>query len=198
MNTIKELIDGNNNYLENGYKQDKDNLTNLVINGQKPHTLLITCCDSRISPSKIFDCEDGILFVHRAIGNIVPREEDLDSSMQSTLEYAVGILEVNNIMVCGHSHCGAYASIGNTNLPKGLNKWLSYVKRDLDKLNIGYTKDNAQTLEQEGVKLQIKNLMSYSLVKNKVEKKELNLYGTYFDIQRGKVLYYNSEVNKFI
>ena len=103
---MQEILEGINKfqtklfpYLEKRFKQ--------LAAKQQPHTLFVTCCDSRVIPSAITMTEPGEIFICRTIGNIVPAYGSEDRSVASAIEYAVNVLEVSNIVVCGHSDCGA-------------------------------------------------------------------------------------------
>jgi carbonic anhydrase len=104
-------------FKEKSYQKYKELFKDLAQHGQKPHTLFITCCDSRVDPSLITHTKPGEIFVLRNIGNMVPpyHEKEGTYSTLAAIEYAVLNLEVSTIIVCGHSHCGACEAIWNHN-----------------------------------------------------------------------------------
>ena len=79
--------------------------------GQSPSTMFITCADSRVVPSLILQSEPGDIFISRAVGNIVPPFGETPGGITSTLEYAVEVLKVRHVIICGHSDCGALKAV---------------------------------------------------------------------------------------
>ena len=113
MNAIKNLIRGNKLFRKYHFEEFKEDLHQLIANGQKPEVLFISCCDSRITTDFMIGSKPGDLFTLRNIGNFVP-PYSADGSFHgvaSAIEYAVSVLKVSNIIVCGHSHCGACQSL---------------------------------------------------------------------------------------
>ncbi len=130
MNPIKSLIRGNRLFRKYHYPDFKQELEELVKNGQKPSVLFISCCDSRITPDFMVGSKPGDLFVLRNIGNFVPPFSATGDfhGTASAIEYAVSVLNISNIIVCGHSNCGACQSLYQ-NIPKNdgfinIRKWL--------------------------------------------------------------------------
>ena len=166
--------------------------------GQSPHTFFIGCSDSRIVPNLFTSSDPGELFVVRNIANIVPPFDENNATYKCTasaLEYAVLYLEVENIIVCGHSDCGGLKALRypREELQKLPNviKWLSLVKNKLD-LN-----KSKEEIEKENIILQIKNLLTYPFVKEKVKEGKLNIYGWYYIFEEGKVYNYNYQTMEF-
>jgi carbonic anhydrase len=130
MNAIKNLVRGNKLFRKYHYIDYEEEVHESIKNGQKPQTLLITCCDSRITPDLMLGAKPGDLFVLRNIGNFVPPfcKNGNFHGTASAIEYAINVLKVKNIIVCGHSHCGACQSLHNT-IPDNkdfinIKKWL--------------------------------------------------------------------------
>lgn len=157
--------------------------------GQAPHTFFITCSDSRICPNKMTNTDFGELFVVRNAGNSLPKASvQSGDADKATLEYAVKALGVKEIVVCGHSHCGAIGA-----LMQGVDsKQLPHVASYLEKLKP--LKDKAQKEDmkverviEENVRFQLENLLTYDFVREKVEAKELKLEGWVYEIESGNV-----------
>ena len=111
---IARLIDGYKTFYDEYFVKNKDVYEKLVKDGQAPKTLVISCSDSRVDPSIIFNTEPGDIFVIRNVANIVPPYEDERVGYHSTsaaIEYAVLHLKVENIFVFGHSHCGGLKTL---------------------------------------------------------------------------------------
>ena len=173
--------------------------------GQKPHTFYIGCSDSRIVPNLITKTMPGEVFVVRNIANIVPPYDINDGTLKCTasaLEYAVKYLEVENILVCGHSNCGGLKALfyppEKLEALPNVKKWLEIID-DVKKIveNIHDPKLREWEIEQLNVIKQLDNLMTYPFVKEKVEEGKLNLIGWYYIIETGEVYNYNSEKNEF-
>lgn len=206
MDTIKNLIRRNKLFQKYHINEFKDELKESIKSGQKPEALLISCCDSRITPDFMFGNRPGDLFVLRNIGNLVPAyQSDNDSfGVLASIEYAINILEVSHVIVCGHSHCGACQSLYEE-LPSDTNniqKWLEIAKPVKEFTLKSMSKENKEELyratEKNSVIFQIKNLLSYPIIKKKVGEKSLQIHGWYYDIEKGCLYIYDEQNNSFI
>ncbi len=172
---------------------------------QKPHTFYIGCSDSRIVPNLITNTMPGEVFVLRNIANIIPPYEINDGTYKcsaSILEYAVKYLEVENILVCGHSNCGGLKALfypkEKLNELPFVKKWLELVDDVKEAvIDIKDTKLRSWKVEQLNIVKQLDNLMTYPFVKERVKNGKLNLIGWYYVIESGEVYNYNKEKNKF-
>jgi len=173
--------------------------------GQKPHTFYIGCSDSRIVPNLITNTMPGEVFVLRNIANIIPPYEINDGTYKcsaSILEYAVKYLEVENILVCGHSNCGGLKALfypeEKLNALPFVKKWLELVDDVKEAvIDIKDIKLRSWKAEQLNIVKQLDNLMTYPFVKERVKSGKLNLIGWYYVIESGEVYNYNKEKNKF-
>lgn len=176
--------------------------------GQKPHTLFITCSDSRVDPNWITQTMPGELFIVRNIANLVPpyRETNEYVATTSAVEYAVLALEVENIIVCGHSNCGGcYACLcpgpSLDQLPH-TRRWmeLSADVRRYVQVNMGHAEPAAQAwmMEQMNVVEQLKHLMTYPYVFERVKNKTLQIAGWHYIIETGEIFIYNREKGEFL
>ncbi|MCX8028896.1 MAG: carbonic anhydrase [Brevinematales bacterium] len=186
-----------------------NNLKNLfeeLGKGQKPHTLFISCSDSRVIPELITNSNPGELFVIRNVANIVPKYDnsDISATVSSAIEYAVNVLEVQNIVVCGHHNCGGCAALHleeeKLNDKPNLKKWVS-LSKDVGQKAREIVKDDphklAITTEQLNIVKQLENLMTYPFIKEKVQNGKLKIYGWYYVISTGEILNYNYEKQVF-
>ncbi|HET6882036.1 MAG TPA: carbonic anhydrase [Pirellulales bacterium] len=176
---------------------------------QAPDALFITCSDSRVVPELMASTDPGDLFVMRNVGNMVPPataegSSTGDVSEASALEFAVLVLNVEDIIVCGHSECGAMkAALGQTSLEQtpNLSKWLHYATSATFRLDQEGPLDGALSvhnqLSQMNVLVQLEHLMSYSIVQQRVRKGELHLNGWWFDIASGETLAYQRRTRSF-
>lgn len=172
---------------------------NELKSGQTPHTLFIGCSDSRVHAETLFQAKMGEIFQIRNIANIVPREEEADTNyaVVSAIEYAVKILDVKNIIVCGHSNCGGCAAIRKLtkyreDLPYTA-EWISqnifisdYIDREYPDMQ---EEDKLVMLEKLNAVQQLDNLMTYDFVRQRVESEDLKLLACYYDIGSGSVIF---------
>lgn len=206
MNIINNLIRGNKLYKKYQINEFKEALDDSVNNGQKPEVMLISCCDSRVTTDFMFGNKPGDLFVLRNIGNFVPpHSSSVDFySVAAAIEYALDILKVSHIIICGHSHCGAceslYKDIPEQNI--FIKKWLEIAKpvKDFtlrDKLIYPNREELYRATEKNSVIFQLKNLMTYPQVKERVENETLKIHGWYYNLLDGSLLVFQKETNSF-
>ncbi|RLA74247.1 MAG: carbonic anhydrase [Epsilonproteobacteria bacterium] len=204
---IQKLIQGHKKFKDNIYKNYKQDFEALIENGQKPKVLFIGCSDSRVSPDLIFHSRPGDMFTTRNIGNFVPPYKVNDDFHGTTavIEYAVNILKVEDIIVCGHSHCGACKALFDDNIKQDKNlshvaKWLElgYEAKEIAK-NIcqGDKSKLAKTVEQESIKIQLKNILTYPMINRLVKTNKINIHGWYYDIPNGTISNYDKNKNIF-
>ena len=190
------------------FKKNKESLLNLVISGQSPKALFIGCSDSRVIPDLMVQSNPGDLFVIRNVGNFVPPfKPDTDfHATASGIEYAVSVLKVQEIIICGHTHCGAcnhlYENIEDPSLVH-TKKWLELGESAKTSaiLSLGADapkEDLLRLTEKLSVIKQIENILTYPVVKKRFEDGELSIHGWYYDIETGKIEYYNAETYEFL
>lgn len=204
---VNDIVNGYEEFRDKKFKKYKNRFVDLVKQGQKPKVLFITCSDSRVIPNLFTNTDPGDMFIVRNIGNMVaPYSADTDyHSTAAAVEYAVSVLGVSDIIVCGHSHCGAidglYKDLGDDSSFIHVRKWLELGKRAKDYValtmpNASY-KDKLQATEKISVVFQLFNLLTYPQVGKKVEEGTLNLRGWYYKIQSGQLEYYDDESCSF-
>ena len=204
------LLDGNKVFREKKVKKIQDKLIDLADNGQNPKALFIGCCDSRVIPNLITLTDPGDLFITRNIGNFVPPYEPNDDyhATASAIEYAISALKVKDIIVCGHSHCGAIEGLYHSDqLDRQkfvhVRRWLKlgerakrYAEEILDE-NVDM-REKLEFTEKMSAVFQLDNLLTYPAVKEAVEAGELTLNAWHYDIKSAKVEYYDKDKGKFI
>jgi carbonic anhydrase len=184
-------------------------LSHLADVGQTPQALFITCADSRIVPADLVNADPGDLFVLRNIGNIIPTwtgEPGSDDSVGSAIEFAVDVLKVHSIVICGHSECGAMKALlgGHEALGGSLGRWLGHATSALDR----HAHAPAQTqppsttphnaLARTNVVEQIERLQTYPSVQRALNAGHLRLYGWFFDLKRAKVTVWDPATGSFV
>ncbi len=155
-----------------------------LANGQSPKTLMITCSDSRIDPSLVTQTEPGELFVIRNAGNLVAPYDHGNgetSGEWATIEYAISVLKVKEIVICGHSDCGAVkaARSGEPTGLKAVDAWLQHAAKPEG--------DSLESLISRNVSLQLDNLLTHPIVNDAVKAGKLELYGWVYHIGSGQV-----------
>jgi carbonic anhydrase len=194
---INSLIQGHFDFQNVKFKQNEQRFKDLVENGQSPKALFIGCSDSRVVPDVITGSLPGDLFVTRNIGNLVPpfKPDEEYHATAAVIEYAVTHLKVSDVIVCGHSHCGAISSLYKE-IPKDsknihINKWLDLAEPAKKIAMMSHRQasleDRLRYTEKISVLFQLQNLMSYPAVKEAVEAGELFIHAWYFDIETGEI-----------
>jgi carbonic anhydrase len=203
---MKKLIEGAVAFRQNDFEKHEKLFSELG-KAQKPHTLFIGCSDSRLVPEMITTTQPGELFMIRNVANIVPPYQHSGEYLAtlSAIEFAVQALEVENIVVCGHSNCGGCAALYMQEeyfrkLPH-TSKWLELALPVKNKvLNIlpeGNHASREWLTEQMNVVEQIQHLLTYPYIAEKYEKRELNISGWYYIIETGEIFSYNAEKGFF-
>lgn len=169
--------------------------------GQSPHTFMITCSDSRIDPNLVTQSQPGEIFLLRNAGNIVPAYGSGLHGETATIEFAVLGLQVRNIVICGHRHCGAMAGLaGKVNLESlpAMRRWLEHARAAETCLKGQPPQANCRDYIEENVLVQVQNLKTHPAVYAGVRAQELNIFGWNYDFESGDVSMYHTKENKFI
>jgi carbonic anhydrase len=202
---IKRIIAGLNEFHDNYFVAHRELFEHLS-HGQNPEVLFITCSDSRIDPFLITQSQPGDLFVIRNVGNIIPPYGRLNNGEAAGIEYAVEALGVRDVVICGHSHCGAMKGllqIGNLaqQMPS-VYEWLRYHAESTRRLVMdnyqGYPHEKLLkiTIEQN-VLTQVENLETYPVIRSKLHSNQLTLHAWIYEIESGEVFAYDAEDGKF-
>jgi len=206
-NRLHEFEKGHEAFQKVKFNQSKERFKKLVSEGQNPKALFIGCSDSRVMPAMITGSKPGDLFIVRNIGNFVaPYNPDADyHATASAIEYATSILEVSDIIVCGHSHCGAiealYKDIEQT--PENIHtiKWLDLGQEAKKVAMLAYRNESEEKMlrytEKISVVYQIDNLLTYPGVKRRVDDGTLFLHAWYYNMENGEIEYYDDDNYEF-
>lgn len=178
----------------------------LVREGQSPKALFIACADSRVSPEHITQSGPGELFVCRNAGNIVPPFSQVNGGVSSAIEYAVVALGVNDIVICGHSDCGAMKGLLDTKalatMPS-VAAWLRHSHAAQQIVCEAYPADldpklHVRALALENVVVQLNHLRTHPSVAAGLARGDLRLHGWFFEIESGEVLAYDGAQTRFV
>jgi carbonic anhydrase len=205
---MKKVIRGIVDFRQNMRPMCKDRFAQLAL-GQRPDALFIACSDSRVVPNLFASSDPGDLFVVRNVGNLIPPcgEEGRsisDESEAAAIEFALLNLPVSEIIVCGHSECGAMrALVENSQLDQAPNlmSWLRHGKKGLKKFQegspLGCGLERHNQLSQLNVLAQIEHLKTYPIVQKRVNEGSLRLHGWWFDIKEADVYQYDEADRRF-
>ncbi|WP_321368363.1 carbonic anhydrase [uncultured Desulfuromusa sp.] len=206
MADVTKFLSGMEAFQQQHFGENRELATSLV-KGQKPQALLIGCCDSRVDPALLMDCDLGDLFILRNIANLVPPylKNDDYHGVSSSLEYAVCYLEVSDIIILGHSECGGIealmATANGEEAGEFIGKWVNIAASARDKVLQEMPDESparkARACEREAVLVSLKNLMTFPWVKERVSKGQLSLHGWYYNISTGQLKYYNQLTGEF-
>ncbi len=176
-----------------------------LANGQTPETLFITCSDSRINPNLVTQTQPGDLFILRNAGNIIPPHGAANGGEGATVEFAVAGLGVRDIIICGHSHCGAIKGLLDQDSLKDLpavRSWLSHAEATRLIMRTKYTDrtGSAQltTAVEENVLVQLENLRTHPTVAAGLAQGMLKLHGWVYKIETGEVFAYDPKFGQFV
>ena len=198
-------FDGYKKFKKEYFKDNKKLFKELEM-GQNPHSMIITCSDSRINPALLLDAQPGELFIARNIGNVVPPYLPAKGSTQAAIEYAVNALDIPRVIVLGHSNCGACAHMyhepkeSDPSMPH-VEQWLKYIVPARSAAMLEVHADPQQNIfeltEKHNIMVSLQRLMEYPYIQNRLVKDEISLEGWWFDIGTGKVEVYNFSTRHF-
>ena len=192
------LLDGNKEWSKAKLANEPEFFNNLT-KGQTPHYLWIGCSDSRVPANEITNTKSGEIFVHRNVANLVVHT---DLNLLTVLNYAVDVLHVEHIIVCGHYGCGGVvAAMNNEDYGGVINKWLRNIKEVYalyaNELNAIQDKnDRANRLVELNVMEQVKNLAKTSVVQKAWEKRALAIHGWVYGFNNGIITDLDCMINE--
>lgn len=201
---MKKLVEGFYRFREEVFPNKQDLFAKLALE-QHPRALFITCADSRVVPDLITQSSPGDLFICRNAGNIVPPYGERIGGVSATIEYAVLGLGVRNIIVCGHSDCGAMRAVLHPeklyDMPT-VASWLFHAEtaRRIVHENYGDAaeEERLEALIHENVLAQLDHLRTHPSVGARLARGELNLYGWVYRIDTGEVKGYDADLGEFV
>jgi carbonic anhydrase len=205
---MRNLIAGIHRFHDRYWSANRELYQRLAEHGQFPEALFITCCDSRVDPLTITHGKPGDLFIVRNIGNFVPpySEDHPDGSgVAAAVEYAVIQLGVNDIIVCGHSDCGALKALYNDRSTLAgsphIARWLAHGDRTMAVVAANYPdrspEERYEVTAGENVLLQVENLWTYPVVQKAAGEGRLHIHAWYFEIGTGTVFRYSPEREQY-
>ncbi len=203
---MRKLIEGIVEFRKNLTDEYRDLFAKLAL-GQKPDALFIACSDSRVVPNLFASTNPGDVFVLRNVGNLIPpySEGDLENSAQAAIEFSVFSLNISNIIVCGHSECGAIQALSTAEKMSccpHLSHWLKHAEESVKRVKNGFRimkgVSESNQISLANVLLQMEHISSYPFIREKIEKKEIRVHGWWFDIAHADVYCYEPSLNQFV
>jgi carbonic anhydrase len=200
---MHRLIRGFRKFHQNVFPERRVQFEKLAA-GQQPLALFITCSDSRIVPDMLTQTEPGELFVLRNAGNLVPPSTATLSGEAATVEYAIQVLKVQDVIVCGHSHCGAITALLRPETLHGLpavEKWLGHaehVRREIEEQNLSADGDDLLTTAiKANVVVQVNHLRTYAALAEAEARGDVQLHGCFYRIETGEVSVFDEPSRRF-
>jgi carbonic anhydrase len=202
---MEKILAGVHRFRQIVYRENREFFEQLEGKQQRPMALFITCADSRVNPNLITQTEPGDLFLVRNAGNIVPPYGAGIGGEAATIEYSVEVLGIRNIIVCGHSQCGAMKALLDaescTHLPS-VRAWCQHAEATRRIVQQKYRglapTELAVAATEENVLVQMNNLSTHPSVAARLSSGELSVYGWYYDIGGGRILQYDQHQGRFL
>jgi len=189
---FKKIVDGYALFKNKYVHGDSSVMSTLAREGQKPQIMVVACCDSRVDPAVILQCDPGDLFVVRNVANIVPpyEKDEKHHGTSAALEFAIDFLKVEHLILLGHSQCGGIQALiqGRQSMPNDfISNWVSIVKKP------GVDCQHADDYAKLSLEQSYENCMSFPWIKDKVMQQKLMIHLWFFDIEQGQIFQYNAQ-----
>ena len=208
MPEIRKLLQGFQRCRVKSFEPNRELFNRLAMQGQTPRTLLIGCSDSRVDPAILTDSDPGEIFVVRNVANLVPPFETGGRYHRTSaaLEFAVCNLKVHSVVILGHSHCGGISALldgyGENDEGEGyIAPWVRIAAEArnevLERWPDASREFKQRACERAGVRVSLRNLLTFPFVRQRVDAGELNVYGWYYDLENGELLQYDPEKDRF-
>lgn len=203
---MQQLIDGYSRFRSEIYPQHAKLFAKLA-KGQQPKTLFISCADSRVMPEMMTQCDPGVIFSCRNAGNLIPPPSEVGSGVPATIEYAIRVLNVTDIVVCGHSDCGAMKGILKMDELESLPvvrgwlehagpsaRWLTRMLKNTTSMSF---EETLEVVTEANVIVQMQNLRMHPSVDEALRQGALQLHGWVYDIGSGAIRRFDSDQGIF-
>jgi carbonic anhydrase len=200
---MERLIQGFHHFRRHMTAEQRELFARLA-SGQTPHTMFITCADSRVMPELMFAAQPGDIFVYRNVGNIVPPYAQHVSGVMAAIEYAVTALKVQHIVICGHSDCGAMKALQNPALLQGkpsVEQWLKHA--DVARYVVAenrptiHGEEGLRYLTEENVVGQLEHLRTLPAVAAAMANGSLRIHGWIYDIAKTEITAFDPVEGRF-
>jgi carbonic anhydrase len=195
--SLSKILQGYQEFRKKYALGDNSIMQSLSYNGQQPKIMVIACCDSRVDPALILQCDPGDLFVVRNVANIVPpyEKDEAHHGTSAALEFGVCFLEVEHLILLGHSQCGGIQALLNKeSLHQNdfITNWVSLIKSDKD----AYL--HADDYAEQALMCSYQNCLTFPWIRNKVDQQQLTIHLWFFDIKQGQIFKYSEAHKEYI
>lgn len=194
---LAKLIHGYSSFRQKYACGDENTMASLADHGQKPETMVVACCDSRVDPALLMQCEPGDLFVLRNVANIVPpyEKDDRHHGTSAALEFAIQFLKVKQLIILGHSQCGGIQALLKKDAQPNdfIDSWVSAIKtcpHDADK--------EVNQFAKEALTQSYRNCLTFPWISDKISSGELMIHLWFFDIREGRIFSYDQQKDQFL
>lgn len=197
MENFKKLLEGYQAFRDKYVHDDQSIMQQLAYYGQRPETMVVACCDSRVDPALILQCDPGDLFVVRNVANIVPpyEKDEMHHGTSAALEFGVCYLKVTHLVLLGHSQCGGIQALldeTQVGINDFISNWVSLIKTS--PCEGCHSDDYAKLALHESYK----NCLTFPWIKEKVQQGILKIHLWFFDIKAGEIFTYSEDHKKFV
>jgi carbonic anhydrase len=204
---IPELMAGWQRFRAGRFRDQRALFERIAREGQRPNVAMVACCDSRVDPAIVFDCDPGDLFLVRNVANLVPPFEESGRyhGTSAALEFAVNVLGVRDIVVLGHSQCGGIRALLEGPQAHGqampfLSSWMDLAQEARTaataaaRLSLA---ERATLCERLAIRLSLRNLLTFPAIRERVQAGSLRLNGWHFDLVDGVLTVFDEAGNRF-
>jgi carbonic anhydrase len=197
VHTFKKIIQGYQTFRQKYVLGDDAVMHYLAHHGQQPEIMIVACCDSRVDPALIMQCDPGDLFVVRNVANIIPpyEKDEAHHGTSAALEFGIRVLKVKNLIILGHSQCGGIQALLNQtalNENDFITNWVSLVKTNKNH------HEHPDDFAKKALLDSYQNCMTFPWIKQKVQESELNIHLWFFDIKEGEIFTYSQTHKKYL
>jgi carbonic anhydrase len=201
---MMKIVEGIRRFRRELYPQLKPAYDEMVRTGQKPHALVIGCSDSRVAFETLTGCGPGELFIVRNAGNIIPQYGKYMGGVTASIEFAVTQLPIRDVIVCGHTYCGAMAALLRPEISSempAVQKWVQFSRQAKRRIDKEHTREFDRHLREavaENVKLQLEHLQTFPCLQKKLESGEVRMHGWVYEIENGDVVEYDTKGDRWL
>jgi carbonic anhydrase len=202
---MRNLLAGIHDFKREGFRSQRTLMERLAIDGQRPQIALVSCSDSRVLPEMFTQAAPGDIFLVRNAGNIVPASGGDAPGEAASLEFAVEVLGVRDVVVCGHTHCGAVDAIMHPETLAGLptlEQWLLSSQETGRLVRERYSHLEGEALMRvavaEHVLVQLEHLRTLPFIARRLQEPDFAIHGWVYDIRTSEVLVYDVDVDRFV
>ncbi|HSX21127.1 MAG TPA: carbonic anhydrase [Gammaproteobacteria bacterium] len=196
--SFNKIIQGYQGFRDKYVHGDKDVMQYLSKYGQQPKVMVVACCDSRVDPALILQCDPGDLFVVRNVANIVPpfEKDEAHHGTSAALEFGICFLQVKHLILLGHSQCGGIQALLNSNSAEPaqddfITNWVSVIK------HAGTGQHDVDNCAKHALNESYRNCLTFPWIKQRLDQQKLIIHLWFFDIQSGQIFSYNATSKEY-